>query len=164
MCQTSISSQDDNRWFELKIIFCSSKNEVAPENVLWVTCVIFANSICCFLFKLCLYWLCNRVEVAPEYVLSDLCMICMYFFFSFTYYVMLVLDLKNWKKNNIVFKQFNVFIKGLLKSHDPNQFTAFKSVSFTDTSNIHKEEQNIQWPLNYFAKNPMAAIVHVYAY
>lgn len=78
---------------------------------------------------------------------------------------MLVLDLKNWKKNNnIVFKQFNVFIKGLLKSHDPNQFTAFKSVSFTDTSNIHKEEQNIQWPLNYFAKNPMAAIVHVYAY
>lgn len=86
------------------------------------------------------------------------------FFFSFTYYVMLALDLKNWKKNNIVFKQFNVFIKGLLKSHDPNQFTAFKSVSFTDTSNIHKEEQNIQWPLNYFAKNPMATIVHVYAY
>lgn len=42
------------------------------------------------------------------------------------------------KKNNIVFKQFNVFIKGLLKSHDPNQFTAFKSVSFTDTSNIHR--------------------------
>lgn len=77
---------------------------------------------------------------------------------------MLVLDLKNWKKNNIVFKQFNVFIKGLLKSHDANQFTTFKSVSFTDTSNIHKEEQNIQWPLNYFAKNPMAAIVHVYAY
>lgn len=51
-----------------------------------------------------------------------------------------------------------------MKSHDPNQFTAFKSVSFTDTSNIHKEEQNKQWPLNYFAKNPMAAIVHVYAY
>lgn len=67
------------------------------------------------------------------------------FFFSLLH-IMLCLHwiLKIEKKNNIVFKQFNVFIIGLLKSHDPNQFTAFKSVSFTDTSNIHKEEQNIQ--------------------
>lgn len=51
---------------------------------------------------------------------------CVWFaciFFSFTYYIKLALALKKIEKNNIVFKQSNVFMIGLLKSQVPNQFT-----------------------------------------